>query len=281
LEDDRPVDSFDDLFEPFELEDGPPPPGTKPPAPRKEAAPKKDAVPTVACPSCGTVNQAYNRHCEACGARLGKSPLPVAPPPMVRATPGGRALGVLAAVVLVVALAALLFNVFGGGGEETAATSTTITTTTQAVFVQELQPTSAEANSELSPSFGAANLIDADPATEWQDQGLRGIGAALTFRFSQPVEITEIEIVNIPDEDRYKQNYRIKGYKITVDDLSYDISGQLTDINTPQTVDVASISTRVLTIEVTSTYKAEGVGDNPPFTELVLADVRFFGRLSQ
>ena len=100
-------DPFDDLFEPFELEDGPPPPGSEPPpAPPTQAKPPQASAPVeqAACPSCGAFNPAYNRHCEQCGARLTKEPLPVAPAPMVRATPGGRALSVLAAAVLVVAL---------------------------------------------------------------------------------------------------------------------------------------------------------------------------------
>ncbi len=83
-------DPFDDLFEPFELEDGPPPPGSEPPQPAQPVA--TEATPSapveqVPCPSCGAYNPAYNRHCEQCGARLTKEALPVAPAPMVRATP--------------------------------------------------------------------------------------------------------------------------------------------------------------------------------------------------
>ena len=72
--DDR-IDSFDDLFEPFELEDGPPPassspaPEPTPPAAPIEPEPAPEPVATVPCPSCGTHNPAYNRHCEACLGR--------------------------------------------------------------------------------------------------------------------------------------------------------------------------------------------------------------------
>ena len=59
-------------------------------APEPDPAPRTE-VPQVVCPSCGTHNPNYNRHCEACGARLTKGPLPVAPPPLIRATPGSRA----------------------------------------------------------------------------------------------------------------------------------------------------------------------------------------------
>ncbi len=109
---------------------------------------------------------------------------------------------------------------------------------------------------------------------------MSGRGAVLTFRFQQPVAISEIEIYNLPDETRFRQNYRIRGYRITVDDLSYEITGQLADVNTRQVIQVASISTRTLVLEVTSTFESEAVDNSVPFTELALADVRFFGRLS-
>jgi hypothetical protein len=279
---DDKFDSFDDLFEPFELEEGPPPEEEHaPPAPRPQDEPavEEEPGPVVACPSCGTTNPAYNRHCEACGARLGKGPLPVAPPPMVRATPGGRALGVLAAVVLLVALGALILNVVGGDDPVTA-TTVTAPPSTSVPPVQELQPTTVRASSELNATFAAQNLLDSDVTTEWQDQGLRGEGATLTFEFSQPVSITDIEFVNVADVDRFRQNFRIRGFKITVDDLAVEQSYQLEDVNTAQRFPVQSVRTNVVTIEVTSTYAAEPAGERPPFSELALADIRFFGRVA-
>jgi hypothetical protein len=288
--DENNIDSFDDLFEPFELEDGPPPTSETPPAPRSspvserpDAGPDPDHehVSMVSCPSCGTANPAFNRHCEACGARLSTAPLPVAPPPMVRATPGSRALGVLLAVVLIATLIAVFMNIFGGDEEPTPDTSTTLApTTVPPVAIDELQPSTVEASSELGTQWVAENLIDGNLATEWQDRSLSGRGAILTFRFSQPVAITEIEMYNLPDDERFKQNHRIRGYRITVDDLSYEITGQLANVNTRQVIQVASISTRTLTFEVTSTYESEPVDGGVPFTELALADVRFFGRLA-
>ncbi len=65
--DENEVDSFDDLFEPFELEDGPPPAAAAPPRPEPTAESEDQPVPMVSCPSCGTANPSYNRHCEACG----------------------------------------------------------------------------------------------------------------------------------------------------------------------------------------------------------------------
>ncbi len=281
--DENQIDSFDDLFEPFELEDGPPPVTQTPRAsqqPEPETDPGDEDVPMVSCPSCGTANPSYNRHCEACGARLSTAPMPVAPPPMLRATPGSRALGVLVAVVLIVVLVALFMNIFGGDDEAVPVTTTIAPATTVEEIVQELQPSTVDATSELGTQWVAENLIDGNLATEWQDRSLSGRGAVLTFRFSQPVAITEIEIYNLPDDVRFRQNFRIRGYRITVDDLSYEITGQLANVNTRQVIQVASISTRTLTLEVTTTYESEPVDDGVPFTELALADVRFFGRFA-
>jgi hypothetical protein len=286
LADENQVDSFDDLFEPFELEDGPPTGEVPVSGPADSAGDDEhdhDDVAKVSCPSCGTANPAYNRHCEACGARLSTAPLPVASPPMVRATPGGRALGVLVAVVLIAALIALFINVFGGDESPTPQSTTTLggTATTLPIDpIVELQPSSVEASSELGSQWGANNLIDNDLATEWQDRSLGGRGAELTFRFSQPVSINEIEIYNLPDDARFRANYRIQGFAITVNDLSFEITGRLDDDNIRQVIEVASIETRTLTLTVTSTYDSESMDSALPFDELALADVRFFGRFS-
>ena len=280
MTDDR-NDQFDDLFEPFELSE---PPGEEQPAPPRRSAgaaapaPRRTAS-NVMCPSCGAVNPEYNRHCEQCGARLSQDPLPVAPPPMSRTSPGGRALGVLAAVVLIVALVTLIVNVFRGGEGGTAqnSSSTSSSTTTLPPVATEVFPTQAEASSELSAGFGASNLIDGDPDTAWNDDSARGKDAVLTFRFARPVALQEIEFQNLSDEDRFKLNYKIQGFSITVDDLDIEINDRLENTNEPQRVSIASVETTELVVRVLSTYAAEPVGDRPPFNELALQEVRFFG----
>lgn len=275
--DDRNDEIFDDLFEPFELDDGPPPPGETPESEETVDETEPQAQ-LIACPSCGTPNDSHNVHCEACGARVSTSPLPVAPPPPGGSSPGVRALTVLAAVVLLAALAALIINVLDD--DESAATatpsSTTLVTSTTVAF-EELIPTSVSASSQLNDSFAASNLIDNNTDTEWQDLNQRGNDAELTFTFAQPVRIVSIEVVNLPDDTRFKQNYRIKGYVIEVDDLAIGISGELDDSNDPQRIQVGTVATTTLVLEVRTTYPAQAVGDKPPFTELALADIRFFG----
>ncbi len=286
MDQDKP--DFDDLFEPFEL--GEAPPETE--APRRQPAPppattdSHDFVtadqppvaprPTTTCPSCGAQNPDYNRHCEQCGARLSQDPLPVAPAPTLRTSPGGRALGVLVAVVLFVGLAALIFNVFRGGDDTAASSTTSSTSTTIPVAVVEVFPSSVEASSSLT-GHEPEHLIDGDPETDWNDDGARGVDAQLRFTFAEQVRITEIEVQNLIDDDRFKKNYKIQGYLITTDDLEIEISGRLTNTNDPQRIPIASLGTTELVIEVKSTYPAEPAGDRPPFNELALQAVRFFG----
>ena len=276
---DKDKPDFDDLFEPFELDEGPPPEPERPdPGQQAEASTRSTVsdVATVACPSCGSSNPDYNRHCEQCGARLSQDPLPVAPPPSLRTSPGGRALGVLAAVILIVALAVLAFNIFSGGDGNEDTTTTTAPTTTIPAAATELFAASVEASSFL-PGWEPENLIDGDDSTHWNDESLHGIGAFLTFTFAEPVSITEVELQNLVDNEKFKRNYKIQGYLITTDDLSVEFSGRLDNDNNAQRVPIASLNTRELTIAVMSTYPAESAGDKPPFDELALLSVRFFG----
>jgi len=290
-------DQFDELFEPFELDDAPSPAasgtrsgGTTPSGMVDDQTitseiPTQQHVTTtpangdiIACPACGARNPAFNHHCERCGSRLSQDPMPIAASPSSRSSAGGRALGVLSGVVLLVALVALIVNIFSGGDEDALPDTTSSTTTsTQPVIVTEIFPTSATASSQLSDSFGAEMLIDGDPETRWNDDSLRGAGAWLEFTFATPVQISEIEFQNVSDDEAFRRNYKIQGYTITVNDLSVPISGRLLNTKEPQRASIFSLDTITLRIDVTTTHLAEPVGENPPFNELALQEVRFFG----
>jgi len=297
-------DQFDDLFEPFELADSstgdqstmPPrdditetfnPPPTPPASGHTEEQPVHhdhdatagDPAEMVGCPSCGARNPAFNHHCERCGSRLSQDPMPIAPAPAARASAGGRALGVLAAVVLVVALFALMMNIFRSGEPDITGPDMTSSSTTTTVLAQtvELFAASATASSQVADSFGPENLIDGDPETRWNDDSQRGVDAWIEFTFATPVQIRQIEMVNVTDDVAFKRNFKIQGYTITVNDLNVPISGRLANSNEPQTVQIASLDTIKLTINVTTTHPAESVGDLPPFQELALEAVKFFG----
>jgi hypothetical protein len=277
----KDFDDLDDLFEPFELSDKPAPTEPEPTSGQElHPAPALQAPYDVAtCQSCGAANPSANHHCEQCGARLGTSSLPVATPPLARASAGGRAVTVLTAVVVVVALIALIINLRGDGtdgGPDTTAATTTSTSSIPAI--EQLIPTSVDASSSFSAAFGPENLIDGDSDTYWNDAGLRGEGAVLTFSFAQPVQIFDIEIQNLLDQVKFRRNYRIRSYVITVDDLpAVERSGTLDDVNTKQTIAIGSRDTRELVITVTDTYPAEAVGDDTAFEELALQSIRFFG----
>ncbi|VAW05801.1 hypothetical protein MNBD_ACTINO02-694 [hydrothermal vent metagenome] len=280
---DTPNDPFEDLFEPFELDEGPPP-GVEPPPPvaRREVQHQSPATrqppSTVSCPSCAASNPSTNRHCESCGARIQSSPLPVAPPPAARMTPGGRALGVLLGVLVVV----FIGSRFIGGGDPAAATTTTSSTssTTQPLTLSLIQPATATASSELPGDFGASNLIDGDRTREWQSAGDEGVGAEITFVWTDPVAISEIRIYNIVDETRFKRNFRIKDFSITVNDIALETSGTLTNTNDEQRISIATLKTTELKLKVLSTYPAEAVGTATPYNEIAIAEVEFYGRVA-
>jgi hypothetical protein len=200
----------------------------------------------------------------------------VAPAPMVRATPGARALSVLAAAVLLVALVALLVNVFRGGTEAAATTTTVLQTTTTAPELTQITPTDVTASSQLNETYGADNLIDGDFNTEWQAS--HGDDLSVTFHFSQPVRIEYIEIYNIEDQNRFLANYRIKGYRVTTDDLpQVDYQNNLSDTaGGPKRIDIASIETTSLTLEVLTTYASQAIA-GVAFDELAVAEVEFWG----
>lgn len=274
------IDDMDDLFEPFELTDDGAPVGVAAP-PTQEASPE---IRPISCTSCGSANHPDSRTCAECGARLAQGAMPIAPQPMVRSTAGTRALIVMASVIVIVALLALLWNVISGDEtpeEENVAASSTSTSTTLAVAQTQptvITPGRAVANSQLE-NFPVSNLIDSDPSTEWQDRGLSGQGATLTFFFDDSVEIESIEFINIADPTRFKRNYRIEGIRVAFDNGNF-ASAVLDDSTGSQSVQVSTVGgTNRVVIDITSTYPAEPVGDQPPFDELALADVQFIGRV--
>ena len=276
----------DDLYEPFELEEIPPPQGRRRTEPGAgyyyddEAAYEEPLVSTIACPSCGTPNPATARHCEECGARIAQGPLPVAPQPLVRTTAGGRALLVMAAVVALVAIGALIYRVISGGSDTAAATTTLPSETTSPTAVEPgpVAVASVTATSELT-NFPATNLIDGNTATEWQVSN-GGTGASLTFTFAQPVELQAIQVQNIVDPARFVRNFRVQGYRLKFNDVTPVDTGDLADTLDPQSIAVSTIATTRVTLDVTSTYPATGDADNPPFNELGLAEITFIGRIA-
>ena len=277
--DDRP----DETFEPFELE-GAPTGETRRVAPRPKEAPAarsgggRGGPPTgVPCPSCGTHNPPFNRHCDSCGARLSQAPLPVAPQPMLRTTAGARALMVFAGVLLFIALSWLAVSVFRNG-DGTAESTTTSTTSQPPLDIQQLNPIRVDCTSEL-PSFPCSALIDDDPDNSWNAQA-GGVGTVLTFLFSPPVQIAEVILYNLEDTERFERNARIKGIDIVIDDLPQATIADLDDTNEPQRVQLRSLRTSSVTITITSAYPGQTYEGREPFSELAAQEIVFYGRVS-
>jgi len=275
------TESFDDLFEPFNLESGPPDKqqarsreGSGPPSREQPAVPDQGFA--LPCSSCGAPNPPDNRHCESCGARIGQAGMPIAPQPMLRTTAGARALMVLAGVILSVALLALVVNVFKGGDE--AAATTTTTTTSIPVEIKALAPVSTRCSSQLA-DYPCTALTDTDLDNRWNaTEG--GVGAELTFLFSPPVQITELFIDNVQNEESFRRNARAKGLEITTDDIVQSIIVELDDTNAPQKVQIGSIRTSSLTIKITSAYPGQVYEGKEPFPELAMQQITFYGRVS-
>jgi len=278
------LDTFEDLFEPFELEQQEQQQAEERArtggAPTGETTPVKRPATTVYCNSCGSANSPENRHCEACGALLARSRTPVAPQPMLRTTAGGRALLVLAGIVLTVAVLALFVNLIRSDGGETPvdASSSTTSSSLASDLTTELTPIRVDCNetSELA-AFPCEALTDGDPDTYWNaPEG--GVGAELTFLFSPPVQITEMLISNLQDDESFLRNARIKGIEVLIDDLPQATVEELEDTQDVQRIQIRSLRTSSLTIRVTSAYPGQSVGDSEPFRELAAQSITFFGR---
>ncbi len=256
-------------------------------------APQPPAL--VTCPSCGAAQPATNLHCEQCGARLSKAPLPVAPRPLANVTAGTRALTVILAVLAGVVILALGFQIFGGNDEETAAADGTPaagdngtanpdpedTTATTLGTLDRIPPIKIECSSQYNDTtLACANLIDGDSETLWNDSGLQGVGAVFTVTFAQPVALQQLSFTNVEDEVRFQRNYRINGVEIVANDLpGLPIIGQLPNENTRDHVVVTqTLGTTDLVITVVSTYPAQVVGDRA-FDELALGEIEFWGRV--
>ncbi|MBT8217703.1 MAG: hypothetical protein HKN74_04220 [Acidimicrobiia bacterium] len=262
---------FDDLFDPVADQPAAPP-----------AAPQVQMVP---CPSCGTTNEATNRHCVSCGARVAQGPLPMAPQPLARSTAGSRALIVTAAVIAVVAVIAFFYNAFvddepgtttvANGGSSNTSSSTTAGNGGTLPETVELTANRVVPSAQLS-GFPADNLIDSDPTTMWQ-VGQEGVGATLTFFFPEPVALERIEFKNISDQESFLRNFRVRGLRISPDDTTRPTIVELANTRDLQPVAIQTELTKTVRIEVTSTYPAEAVGELQPFKELAVEDISFFG----
>jgi hypothetical protein len=196
---------------------------------------------------------------------------------------GGRRWPIaVAAATVVVLLVGGGYWLFAGepAGEvadDTTTTSLESVTTTTAAILETLHPSAITCSSEL-PDFPCSNLIDGDPATEWQAPN-GGIEAVITVEFAAPVTIAEVKLTNIPDDARFMRNGRIREVVATAPPSLAVIRPDFADSNQRAVGfghhDWAGVTS--LVIEVTRAYPGQSVGDLPPFSELALAELEIVG----
>ncbi len=166
-------------------------------------------------------------------------------------------------------------------GEATLPSTTTMApdefTTASTAEPQPIHPVRVLCSTELA-AFPCSALIDGSLESEWQAPN-GGIGARITFSFDAQYKISEIGFSNIPEEERFLRNGKIKDVSVALDDLLQETYIRLDDDNTAaQWFLLRSRRTAIVTVTVTSAYPGVSVGESgPPFAELALAEVTFMG----
>lgn len=233
--------------------------------------------PDIRCPSCSALNPPTNRHCEACGARLAQGPLPVAPRPSVQATAGVRAAIATGVVLFVVVIVAVLFNIFTGDSP----TPTTLATTNETVAAPEtveVDILDARCSVQGISGFGCGNLVDGTEA-EYQitwGEVPAGEPVSITLVFAEPTVVRSIDWENLPESDRFYQNYRASSVAVQAGPSAPAIPIQLDDRPGSQVHLYATQPTLELTITVTDAYLPEE-RSGQIFTELAVREIRVFG----
>lgn len=240
----------------------------------------------IPCPTCAASNPEGRRFCLQCGARLAAPP-PASPPPAPKShRPNRRLPGIVSAVVGLVAVAVFAGVLTRGGGDEDVATSptsaTTATTaapTTVPVAPARIDPTTitAVASSVLPPegvfTYGINLTLDNNLETAWND-GAAGAGAGekLTYRFSRPMELVTVNLVNgfASTPELFLANARIRAMIVVTDGGRFPVT--LNDVATRQEITMNYGRTASVVIEVVSVYPGTR------YEDLALTEIEFIAR---
>ena len=240
---------------------------------------------SLTCPSCGVAQNAANRHCEQCGARLGQQRIAVAAPPLRSVGSGGRALGIIVVAVSLVAVVAIVVTAIRGDDpadevpiEDQETTPSTPPTTLGRLM--KVTPISITCSSEYNANLGCENLIDGTD-TYWNDQSLRGEDAWIKVTFVNPVALESVLLVNVGDEEKFRRNYRVRAVEVHADDLpGVPFVEEIPNANDrPLSVSTPTNHTLELDIRITATYPSEPLGGDQAFDELAVEDLEFWGRV--
>ena len=127
-------------------------------------------------------------------------------------------------------------------------------------------------------SFGAENMLDADPRTSWRMAG-DGSGSVITFAFGEAVTVTEVGLVNgyaktDPPNDWYAGNRRIEVVTWVFDDGT-EVTQDLREIRDLQTVEVDAVETKTIELRILEVTDPGTGPDGRDFT--AISDVELVG----
>lgn len=137
------------------------------------------------------------------------------------------------------------------------------------------------ASSHLPPdgeiTYDPGNTVDGDPTTAWNSDapGTDGRGQVLTYRFTEPVDLRAIRIVNgyAKNPDIFAANHRLREVEVRTDAGAQRVSLLDTDEQQEITFDFGLTSKVVL--EVVDVYTGDGFA-NPDLTaDLALSEIGF------
>ncbi len=169
----------------------------------------------------------------------------------------------------------------GATGAAGSTTTKPPTTTTSLREVVELPVADVRASSYIEPSaertYGPDNLIDADPATAW-NEGAEGLGEGewVRLHFETPVIPARLEVANgyQRDEERYTGNGRIEQMTVKYSDGTSQ-TVELEDRQGFQEVPLAPKETEWLLLTAESVYPGS------TWEDLALSEIRVFGSRGQ
>ncbi|MEM9565345.1 MAG: hypothetical protein AAGA93_22170 [Actinomycetota bacterium] len=140
---------------------------------------------------------------------------------------------------------------------------------------------SVAASSFLVPdgeiTYDPGNTVDGDPSTAWNSDtnGADVRGQTLTFRFTEPVGLTAIRLVNgyAKNPDIFAANHRIRELEVRTDGGVQRVS--LLDTSEEQEITFDFGTTSKVELEVIEIYEGAGFDDPELTSDLALSEIDF------
>jgi zinc finger protein len=241
-----------------------------PSAPSPQSAPAAPAPAGHGCSACGYRNEPARIRCERCGAELRSAwpaPVMLSPPPPPTTPPQRRSRTWLAPLLAVLALSLL-----ATGSYVVSRSPDTPKIAAAPVPVNPREVSVIASSISRDSRFPPANVIDGDRRTMWQTDGKRPAGNAgttLVFRFTKPVVLARITVVNGAAVSRkaYRENERLRRVVVTTDTAA--TSWDLLDSADPQSLALRPRPTSTVTLTVEKTYTSA------KYPNLAVTDVGF------